>query len=153
MQIAVGSDEPYASDSVLVRELELRGHTVIPFGALNTGTEQPWVAVARETASCVPQRADEAILLCWSGTGVTMAANKLPGIRAALCSDAQTATAARVWNHANVLCLAHRTLSIDLLKEILDAWFAPCDRVVGSTGAAQLDALDRDTRKRDTRTC
>ena len=146
MKIAVGSDEPYEIDLVLVRALELRGHTVILFGAPHTGTEHPWVDVARETASCVPERADEAILLCWSGTGVTMAANKLPGIRAALCSDAPTTTAARVWNHANVLCLAHRTLSADVLKEILDAWFTPYDPAIGSAGVAQLDALDRDTR-------
>jgi ribose 5-phosphate isomerase B len=146
MKIAVGSDEPYASDTVLVQELERRGHIVIPFGAAHTGTEHPWVAVARDAASCVPKRADEAILLCWSGTGVTMAANKLPGIRAALCADAQTATAARVWNHANVLCLAHRTLSVDMLKEILDAWFAPYDRAQGLSGVAHLDALDRESR-------
>jgi ribose 5-phosphate isomerase B len=146
MKIAVGSDEPYETDRALVRALELRGHAVVAFGALSTGAEHPWVAVARETASCVPERADEAILLCWSGTGVTMAANKLPGIRAALCSDAQTATAARVWNHANVLCLAHRTLSADVLNEILDAWFAPYDPAIGSAGVSRLDALDRDTR-------
>lgn len=139
MKIAVASDEVYEIDSVLVRALEARGHTVIPLGAALTPGDHPWVDVAQAAARMIPTDADEAIVLCWSGTGVTIAANKVDGIRAALCHDAQTATAARVWNHANVLCLAHRTLSQDVLREILDAWFAPYDPAPGAPGVARLD--------------
>jgi ribose 5-phosphate isomerase B len=51
-----------------------------------------------------------------------MAANKVPGIRAALCTDAETARGARVWNHANVLALSNRSCNPDLVREILSAW-------------------------------
>jgi ribose 5-phosphate isomerase B len=68
-------------------------------------------------------RADEGIVLCWTGTGCALVANKVPGIRAALCGDAETAKGARIWNHANVLALSLRLTSDALLKEILKAWF------------------------------
>jgi ribose 5-phosphate isomerase B len=68
-------------------------------------------------------KADEAIILCWTGTGCSIAANKVPGIRAALCNDTETAKGARIWNHANVLALSLRATSAAVLKEILDAWF------------------------------
>ena len=63
-------------------------------------------------------------MCCWTGTGASIAANKVPGIRAALCGDAETAEGARKWNDANVLALSLRTTSAALLSEILDAWFA-----------------------------
>jgi ribose 5-phosphate isomerase B len=69
-------------------------------------------------------RAEQAIVCCWSGTGASIAANKVPGIRAALCFDAQTADLARTWNDANALALSLRTTSEAELGEILDAWFA-----------------------------
>jgi len=68
-------------------------------------------------------KADEGIVLCWTGTGCSIVANKVPGIRAALCSDAETAKGARIWNHANVLALSLRLTSAPVLKEILGAWF------------------------------
>jgi ribose 5-phosphate isomerase B len=69
-------------------------------------------------------RAEQAVVCCWTGTGASIAANKVPGIRAALCGDAQTAEGARRWNDANVLALSLRTTSEAELGEILDAWFA-----------------------------
>ena len=69
-------------------------------------------------------RADQAVVACWTGTGASIAANKVPGIRAALCADAETASGARKWNDANVLALSLRSTSEALLEEILDAWFA-----------------------------
>jgi ribose 5-phosphate isomerase B len=68
-------------------------------------------------------RADEAILFCWTGTGISLAANKVPGIRAALCGDAETARGARQWNKANVLCMSLRTTSEVMAEEIIKAWF------------------------------
>jgi ribose 5-phosphate isomerase B len=68
-------------------------------------------------------RADQGVVCCWTGTGASIAATKVPGIRAALCGDAETASGARRWNDANVLALSLRTTSEALLSEILDAWF------------------------------
>ena len=73
--------------------------------------------------SVAQDQADEGILLCWTGTGVSIAANKVPGIRAALCDDAETARGARLWNDANVLCLSLRRVSEVIAMEILEAWF------------------------------
>lgn len=124
MKLAVGSDEKtYVTDAVIA-ELEKRGHTVELFGPLR---DEPlnWTQVAQLVAENVTDgRADEAILFCWTGTGVSLAANKVPGIRAALCGDAETARAARLWNRANVLCLSLRTTSEVMAREILDTWFA-----------------------------
>ncbi|MSP55163.1 MAG: RpiB/LacA/LacB family sugar-phosphate isomerase [Myxococcales bacterium] len=143
MRIAVASDEWSDVDGVIVLELERLGHSVWRGGAAADRAEHPWVTVAAEAAGrVVGGEADEGILLCWTGTGVCIAANKLPGVRAALCSDAQTAAAARVWNHANVLCLAHRTLTPDLAREILTAWLAPYDMKSGAEGVVRLAVLD-----------
>jgi ribose 5-phosphate isomerase B len=143
MRIAVGSDEPYAVHDTVIAELERRGHEVVCFGALATGEEAPWVRVAAEAAGAVAGgRCDQAVLACWTGTGISMAANKIRGIRAALCTDAGTAAGARIWNQANVLCLSNRLLSPDLAKEILAAWLDtdPTDR--GAAGVAELAALE-----------
>jgi ribose 5-phosphate isomerase B len=69
-------------------------------------------------------RAEQAVVCCWTGTGASIAANKVGGVRAALCADAETAAGARRWNDANVLALSLRTTSEAQLGEILDAWFA-----------------------------
>ena len=69
-------------------------------------------------------RAEQAVVACWTGTGASIAANKVTGIRAALCGDAQTATGARRWNDANVLALSLRGTSEAQAQEILDAWWA-----------------------------
>lgn len=144
MRVALTSDEPYPVHATLRHELERRGHTVVPFGAVADGQEHPWVDAAVEAARAVAAGdCDEGVFLCWTGTGITMAANKVPGIRAALCGDPGTAAGARVWNHANVLCLSNRTLSDDMAKELLAAWLDtdPGDR--GAAGVARLVALDR----------
>jgi ribose 5-phosphate isomerase B len=125
MRISVSSDmdEPVARS--LVAELRARGHEVAPHGALRPGDDPQWAvcseAAAREVAA---GSADQAVVCCWTGTGASIAANKVPGVRAALCTDAYTADGARRWNDANVLALSLRLTSEPLLKEILDAWFA-----------------------------
>jgi ribose 5-phosphate isomerase B len=123
MKIAVGSDEQNHLTDSLVRRLIQGGHEVRLHGALGAGPDN-WVdaaiAVADEVAS---GGADTGILCCWTGTGVSIAANKRPGIRAALCVDAETARGARRWNDANVLCLSLRATSETVAGEILDAWF------------------------------
>lgn len=124
MKLAIGSDERTHLTDVMVEELNKRDHQVELFGALR-GENETWVVVAQQVAERVANGAvDEGILFCWTGTGVTIAANKVPGIRAALCQDAETAKGARLWNRANVLCLSLRATSEVIAKEILDVWFA-----------------------------
>lgn len=123
MKIAIGSDERTPLTDAVVAEVQARGHDVTLFGPL-TDAQQYWPAVAQEVAEAVAGgTADEGILFCWTGTGVSLAANKTPGIRAALCDDAETARGARLWNNANVLCLSIRRTSEVMAKEILGKWF------------------------------
>ncbi len=139
MRIALTSDERYRVHDVLESELARRGHVVVRFGAVATGGDVPWVDAAAEAARAVASGdCDQGIFLCWTGTGISIAANKVPGIRAALCGDPGTAAGARTWNHANVLCLSNRTLSDDMAKEILAAWFdTPLD-ARGEDGVRRL---------------
>jgi len=84
-----------------------------------------WPDAAEKVARSVASgEYDEGILFCWAGTGVSIAANKIPGVRAALCTDAATAIGARKWNHANILVMGLRLTSPALAQEIMDAWFS-----------------------------
>lgn len=149
MRIAVAADEPYPVHTALLAEIAGRGHEILPYGAFATGDEGPWADIAGAAARTVADgSADEGIFLCWTGTGMSMAANKVPGIRAALCTDAGTAAGARVWNHANVLCLSHRLLTDDLAREILAAWFDTPRGDRGSAGVDRLRALESAGRSR-----
>lgn len=125
MKIAIGSDEATELTAAVIAELQKRGHTVLPFGPLaEADPEVDWPLVAGHVAEAVARgEADEGIVCCWTGTGASLAANKVPGIRAALAHDAETARGARIWNHANVLALSLRATSIPVAREILAAWF------------------------------
>lgn len=148
MRIAFCSDEPYPVHDVIRDELKRRGHTVVGFGSVASGQEEPWAEVAEQAAIEVATGAcDEGIFMCWSGTGISMAANKVAGIRAALCTDPKTAEAARTWNHANVLCLSNRLLSHDLAKEILASWFNTTPGDQGTAGVEKLHAIDAKHRR------
>lgn len=124
MRIALGSDEKTHLTDALIEALTLRGHEVEVIGP-PAGQPLQWADVAREVGERVATgRADQGVVCCWTGTGVSIAANKVPGVRAALCADAETARGARRWNDANVLCLSLRATSEAVAREILDAWFA-----------------------------
>jgi ribose 5-phosphate isomerase B len=125
MKIAVAADERVGIAQALLEQLRERGHEPIPHGALSDEERDDW-AWASEAAArdLVEGRAGQAIVCCWTGTGASIAANKVPGVRAALCLDAQTAEGARRWNDANTLALSLRATSEAELGEILDAWFA-----------------------------
>jgi ribose 5-phosphate isomerase B len=143
MRIALCSDEVYAVQSLIEQMLLDRGHEVVRFGALSVGGETAWALSAEEAALAVAGgQCQEGIFSCWSGTGISIAANKVPGVRAALCTDPGTARAARRYNHANVLCLSNRLLSPDMAKEILEAWFEPFARELGAAGVADLLAVE-----------
>jgi ribose 5-phosphate isomerase B len=148
MRIAICSDEPYPVNDLVRALVEGRGHSVLPFGAPATGKDAPWADVAEQAALSVARgECDEGIFFCWSGTGISIAANKVAGVRAALCGDPGAARAARVWNHANVLCLSNRTLSADMAKEIVQAWFETQPGTEGDDGVRRLEAVDRRHRK------
>jgi ribose 5-phosphate isomerase B len=124
VRISVAADERVGIADALVAELERRGHEVTAHGALADDERDDWAwgseAAARDVAE---GRAAQAVVCCWTGTGASIAANKVPGIRAALCGDAATADGARRWNDANALALSLRATSQAELGEILDAWF------------------------------
>jgi len=164
MRVAVSADERAGVAGLLVDELRRRGHEVSPHGALAPPgslpeTDEPpagggeagpdrreqwaWAseAAAREVAD---GRAAQAIVCCWTGTGASIAANKVPGVRAALCTDAATAAGARRWNDANALALSLRSTSEAELAEILDAWFAtaPSDEAGDRANVEHLGEIE-----------
>ncbi|MBA2505943.1 MAG: RpiB/LacA/LacB family sugar-phosphate isomerase [Thermoleophilaceae bacterium] len=124
MRISVAADERAGVADALVKALRERGHEPVLHGALAEDERDDWAwaseAAARDVAA---GRAEQGVVACWTGTGASIAANKVQGVRAALCADAETAAGARRWNDANVLALSLRTTSEALLAEILDAWF------------------------------
>lgn len=125
MRVALGSDMAGALPEAIERWLRERGHEVMPFGALVPEGEDAWPSVGRSVATAVAKgEAQYGVLCCWTGTGVCIAANKVGGVRAALCADAPTAGGAREWNDANVLCVSLRSTTSALAHEILEAWFA-----------------------------
>ena len=124
MRISVAADERTGVAEAVVEELRSRGHEPLLHGALAPGERDDWAWASEAAARDVAEgRAEQGIVCCWTGTGASIAANKVGGIRAALCADAETARGARRWNDANVLALSLRTTSPALLGEILDGWF------------------------------
>jgi ribose 5-phosphate isomerase B len=123
MRIAVAADELTGVASLIGEELTRRGHQTVPHGALSDAERDDWAWASEAAARDVAEgRAEQAVIACWTGTGASIAANKVSGIRAALCTDAETARGARRWNDANVLALSLRSTSAAELAEILDAW-------------------------------
>ena len=146
MHIAVSSDMDEPVARLLADELRRRGHVVAVFGALSPGDRGDWAWSAEAAARAVARGdAEQAVVCCWTGTGASIAANKVAGVRAALCADAYTARGARRWNDANALALSLRTLSGPVLGEILDAWFAgkPSTDADDRENVAHLRALER----------
>jgi len=124
MRVSVASDERTGVADRVVEELRRRGHEPLLHGALAEGERDDWAWASEAAARDVAEgTADQAIVCCWTGTGASIAANKVAGVRAALCADAETARGARCWNDANALALSLRTTSEALLEEMLDAWF------------------------------
>ena len=124
MRISVAADERTGVAEAVVDELRRRGHEPLVHGALSDEGRDDWAWASEAAARDVAEgRAQQGIVCCWTGTGASIAANKVAGILAALCADAETARGARTWNDANVLALSLRTTSEAVLGEILDGWF------------------------------
>lgn len=124
MKLSLGADERLPVVDALLSHLAQEGHKVTWYGP-EAGDTHPWPQVAQLVAEDVASgRSEEGILFCWTGTGVSIAANKILGVRAALCVDGESARGARLWNNANLLCLSLRLTTEALSKEILESWFA-----------------------------
>ena len=136
MRVSISADDLTGVAGAVAAAVEARGHEVIArHGALEPSERDDWAWASEAAARDVADgRAEQAVVCCWTGTGASIAANKVAGVRAALCADAATADGARRWNDANVLALSLRTTSDAVLDEILDAWFS---------GAPSAEADDR----------
>jgi len=123
MRVVLGSDEETALTDAVRDDLEQRGHDVVLVGPPG-GEPIEWAEVGQRVGELVAKGdVDTGVLFCWTGTGASIAANKVPGVRAALCTDAATAAGARKWNDANVLVMGLRLTTPDVARELLDAWF------------------------------
>jgi ribose 5-phosphate isomerase B len=137
VKIAVGSDERNETTDAVVARLRERGIDVELFGPLE-GTDEQWAEVSERVARAVAGgEAERGVLFCWTGTGCSIAANKVRGIRAALCPDAETARGARRWNDANVLAMSLRLVTPILGPQIVDAFLDTND--VDPTERANID--------------
>jgi ribose 5-phosphate isomerase B len=146
MRIALAADELTGVAGLLAGELARRGHETLTHGALGEHERRDWAWASEAAARDVAEgRAEQAVVCCWTGTGASIAANKVPSIRAALCLDAATAAGARRWNDANVLALSLRSTSQAELAEILDAWFAaePSEQAEDRANVEHLRAIER----------
>jgi len=124
MKMAVGSDSETYLTRVITDYLESKGINLIRCGAL-AGKEADYVDAAHEVGEAVASgRVDQGLIFCNTGTGVTIVANKLPGVRAALCPDCYSAEIAKLANNANVLVLGMRLTGEIHAKEIVDRWLA-----------------------------
>jgi selenide,water dikinase len=122
MRIAFGTDEVTTITDAAKDLLAKRGHEVL---IVAEGDE--WPEVGRLVGEAVASgQADRGVVACWTGTGVSIAANKVEGVRAALCTDAETARGARQWNDANVLAFGLRLTTAALIEEMIDAFLSDC---------------------------
>ena len=147
MRIAIAADELTGVAAALPDELRRRGHEPVLHGVFEAGERPEWAWASEAAARDVAEgRAEQAVIACWTGTGASIAANKVPGVRAALCADAQTADGARRWNDANVLALSLRLTSPAQLGEILDAWFAgsPSHEASDVDNVTHLEEIEKD---------
>jgi ribose 5-phosphate isomerase B len=146
MKIALGSDEKHTLTDALIADLRARGYDLLLFGPVAEGDpEVDWPLTSAKVAEAVAEgRADQGIVCCWTGTGASIAANKVRGARAALCADAETAKGARTYNHANVLALSLRATSPAIAKEIVEAWFSTpySDDAWNKAQVARVQALE-----------
>jgi ribose 5-phosphate isomerase B len=140
MKVVLGSDEETALTDAVASDLEERGHHVVLVGP--PGDEAiEWAEVGQRVGEVVAKGdADTGVLFCWTGTGASIAANKVPGVRAALCTDAATAAGARKWNDANVLVMGLRLTTPVVASELLDAWFTTDPEPSEADNIARLEA-------------
>src|SRR5947208_2733135 len=140
MRISVGADEDNPVTSAVIQVLRERGHEVDVLDA------QRWPDVALSVAEDVASgAADQGMLFCWTGTGTAMAANKVPGVRAALAWEPWIAEGARRWNDANVLVMSFKRTTPEAARAILDAWLGVAEPdPEEAENIARLAEIERD---------
>jgi ribose 5-phosphate isomerase B len=149
MRCAIGADDVGPLTDALLLELERRGADVERFGALRPAEDGPtaeWASIGRAVGEAVAAgHADVGVVCCWTGTGVSIAANKVAGVRAALCGDAATAAGARRWNDANVLALSLRSTSATVGLEILESFLStpPSDDPADRLSVGNIEPIPR----------
>ena len=124
MIISIGTDKKTKIIDELIFQLKKRNHEIMYYGPKDKENLDWTKTTINAVELILKNKADEAIVLCGTGTGASIAANKFNGIRAALCNDAKTAEGARKWNDANVLALSLNNLNSKNLNEILNTWFS-----------------------------
>jgi ribose 5-phosphate isomerase B len=135
MRIAFGTDERTEVTDHIKAALAEQGHEIVL-----VGEGIPWPDAGRGVGEAVAEgRADRGVVCCWTGTGVSMAANKVAGVRAALCTDRATAEGARKWNDANVLALGLRLTSTTVADEMLDAFLTTDPDGTETANIAKID--------------
>jgi ribose 5-phosphate isomerase B len=140
MKVALGSDEKTSLTEAVTEDLRARGHEVVVVGP-PAGDDGQWPEVSRRFGQGVAfAETDSAVLFCWTGTGASIAANKVRGIRAALCTDPATAAGARKYNDANVLVMSLRLTSPTVASEMLDAWFSTSPDPSEAANIANVEA-------------
>jgi ribose 5-phosphate isomerase B len=133
VRVAFGADERTALADSVVQHLEDLNHDVDVLVLPGS-----WPDVGRIVGEAVASgQVERGVVCCWTGTGVSIAANKVPGVRAALCPDAETAAGSRRWNDANVLALSLRLTSAPVANEIVDAFLST------DTDPGEADAIAR----------
>jgi ribose 5-phosphate isomerase B len=141
MRVAIGADDGGPLTDALLAGLRERGAEIQRYGALADGSTA-WASIGRAVGEAVASGSAEiGIVCCWTGTGISIAANKVSGVRAALCVDAATAAGARKWNDANVLALSLRATSVSVGLEILDA-FVTTQVSDDAADRAEIDKLE-----------
>lgn len=139
MKVALGSDEKTRLTDAVADDLRRRGHEVVAVGP-PAGDDGQWPEVSKRVGEMVARdEVGTAVLFCWTGTGASIAANKVPGIRAALCTDPATAAGARKYNDANVLVMSLRLTSETVASEMLDEWFSATPDPSEAANIASLD--------------
>ena len=142
MRCAIGADDTGPLTEALLADLERRGIALERFGAFRAPDDTEWASIGRAVGAAVAAgRADVGIVCCWTGTGISIAANKVRGVRAALCGDAATAEGARRWNDANVLALSLRATSPAVGLEILAA-FLSAEASADSADRRSVEAIE-----------
>ena len=144
MKIVISADTLLGIAAGIPGWVSAMGHEVILRGALDPAADAEWAPCSAAAASDVADgRADQGIICCTTGTGASIAANKVAGVRAALCADAFTAAGARKWNDANVLCVSLRLTSESVMKEMLEAWFAARIDPSQATNIAYVKGMEK----------
>ena len=136
MRVAFGSDDENETTRAVLQALVEAGHEVVQPESAG------WPDLGKSVGRAVVEgRADYGVVMCWTGTGTAIAANKVPGVRAALAWDPWIAKGARLWNDANVLAMSLKRLAPDVAVEVLQAFLTTT--APDPDEAANIAELDR----------